>query len=188
MTALTDNGRIDRVLVATDGSEYSAGHPHRRALASHAMPSRSAWRSPCTTRSTAPWFNLEEGREARARRASIPSPKRAGRKDGDAREATEPYQGIVDGARTTAPMSSSLTPRQARPRAPAGGRYRRQGHRPHRKRGAGLPTRRASVGAAGAGGDRWFAPWQCRRRRCRPSSQGGRIARDRGFRGDRQPQ
>ena len=102
MTTLSDNGKLDRVLVATDGSEYSAG-AIRTGVA--LAKSRNAQLIGLSIALYNPEYstlvpNLAEEAEKRAREALQSFLAEAG-KDAKTvtREAGDPYQGIVDGAK-----------------------------------------------------------------------------------------
>lgn len=102
MTTLSDNGRLDRILVATDGSEYSAG-AIRTGVA--LAKSRNAQLIGLSIALYNPEYstlvpNLAEEAEKRAREALQSFLTEAG-KDAKTvtREAGDPYQGIVDGAK-----------------------------------------------------------------------------------------
>lgn len=102
MTTLSDNGKIDRVLVATDGSEYSVGavrtgvalaKSHNAQLIGLSIALYNPEYSTLVP-------NLAEEAEKRAREALQSFLAEAG-KDAETttREAREPYRGIVDGAK-----------------------------------------------------------------------------------------
>jgi nucleotide-binding universal stress UspA family protein len=102
MTALSENGKLDRVLVATDGSDYSAGAIRTgvalaKARGAHLIGLSIALYNPEYS-TLVP--NLGEEAEKRAQAALSSFTAEAG---GDAEtitiEASDPYQGILDGAK-----------------------------------------------------------------------------------------
>ena len=102
MTALSENGKLDRVLVATDGSDYSAGAIRTGVALAKASGARLTGLSIALYNPEYSTLvpNLGEEAEKRARQALASFTAEAG---GDAEtvtiEASDPYQGILDGAK-----------------------------------------------------------------------------------------